>query len=455
MSVLQRAGLASVFFCLCGGPEGTAWDYPHASARDAWRSGTFDPQAPGSAVIAVCSDSHLQFPKSPHFPRFIIDDLNDMRPSPAMLIIVGDMISTASLSFGHVPTEAQKQKARKEFLALKTDLSALAPEIAVRLVPGNHDTYPYEKDAALMREVFPEADAYGVDRVAGVPLIFLNGAHSGDLDPVQQEWLIKVAASLTPDAEAMCFVHQPALGSVIRERGIASGLRRAFAAHRGPLWLIGGHNHRNADTAFALPHTTIVQSSTATCNLTVWGGPERPGYWLYGLRAGRVCARVYRRHNKGWRSAPLAERTKARPLPEPFASTGPMAWRCLVGAGDRAFLRRHKAADAVTWWAYVTELVYAFPTELFPSPLSSLVVLAGLDHTNKDPAKRGRVYLSDDGDEWREVTPEWPSSGHALCRVPAGLTLDKALWVKISGPGYGGGVTVGGFAVHCEAPAKQ
>ena len=81
----------------------------------------------------------------------------------------------------------------------------------------------------------------------------------------------------------------------------------------------------------------------ATCGLHVWGGPEKPGYWVYCLRDGRVAGRIYRRHEKGYRIAPLPARNHPRRIYPPFAELDNVEKKILVGAGDRKFLVSAKA----------------------------------------------------------------------------------------------------------------
>jgi len=85
--------------------------YPHSDARAAASEFAFDATAPGCAWFAACTDSHIAFPKSPEFPRYIIDDLNAMSPPPSLLVVTGDMICSASLSFGQRPNADQRKTA--------------------------------------------------------------------------------------------------------------------------------------------------------------------------------------------------------------------------------------------------------------------------------------------------------------------------------------------------------
>jgi len=421
--------------------------YPYRDAQAAAAALKFDPTAPGCAWFVACTDSHIAFPKSPEFPRYIIDDVNAMTPAPALLAITGDMICSASLSFGNRPNAAQKKTAIKEFEALRDSLKRIERGVPVRFAPGNHDTYPGEVDVALLRSVFPTAKPYSADILAGVHLFFLNGGSSGDLDVNQQAWLGAQAANVPPQAQAILFVHQPALGSVVSERGIGAPVAKAFAHHRGPMWMLSGHGHSNRDSVYQLPNTTIVQTMMATCSPHYWGGPQKPGYWIYCLDNGVVKGRIYRRHPHGYRIMPLPDRSRPQAIPTPFAGLNPILRTILVGQGDREYLKTAKAADVVTWWGYIRDLSYAFPKALFQTPPTRLAVLASLAHTHKDPKRRGHLFLSADGETWREMPLSPAQNGSYVVPIAADIQAAEAIHVRVTGGG-----NLGGFAFLGDAP---
>ena len=427
--------------------------YPYATPAAAFAKLGFDPLAPNAAYFVACTDPHVNADKKAGFPAFVIDDILAMTPPPAFLVITGDMICNASSSFGNRPNADQKEKAREEFRLLKQQLDRLGGKLPIHLVPGNHDTYPGERDAALMRQVFPAIrKPYSYGEIVGVSLFFLNAGSSGDFDPEQQAWLRKTLQHVPLDREAILFVHQPALGAVVNERGIPLALRRIFADYRGPLWMLSGHHHRNWDAVFAIGKTTIVQAAMTTCG-EVWGGPEKPGYWIYCLRGGKVVGRVFRQRDKGYRVAPLPSRDRPRPIVLPFAGLEGIEKKVFVGEGDREFLRSAKAADVVSWWGYVTDVHYAFPASLFPRQPTRIAVLADLALTNKNPKIHGHVRLSADGKTWSEVQPESSARGYTVYAIPPAVAAAETMHVRVTGPGYGGGVTLGGFA-FCGPPEK-
>jgi len=232
----------------------------------------------------------------------------------------------------------------------------------------------------------------------------------------------------------------------VNERGIGTAVAKAFADHRGLLWLLGGHVHSNRDSVFQLPNTTIVQTSMATCSPHYWGGSQKPGYWIYCLDNGVVKGRIYRRHPHGYRVMPLPDRSRTHPIPVPFAGLSPVLHTVLVGEGDREYLTKAKAADVITWWGYIKDLSYAFPNTLFEAPPARLAVLASLAHNHKDPKRRGHLFLSADGADWREVPLSSPSNGSYIVLIPADVQTAEAIHVRITGSG-----NLGGFAFLGEA----
>jgi len=72
-------------------------------------------------------------------------------------------------------------------------------------------------------------------------------------------------------------------------------------------------------------------------------------------------------------------------------------------------------------------------------------VLASLGH--KDPAKRGRVFVSSEGKDWTELPVPTPSQGVYEFPLAGAVSASQRLYVRITGPGFGGGVIVGGLAL--------
>ncbi len=415
--------------------------YLFATLDEAFKSAGYDPNGQSAATFAVCADLHVGKELNGLEPT-LLKELNEMKPAPKFLVIAGDMITNASHSFGNVPNAAQKEKAVTEFQMLKESLKDLSPSIAVKMALGNHDTYPYEKDGALFRSVFTDHPVYGSFTEGGVHFMLLNGGQSGDIDAAQMEWMLKDLAAIPVDQAIVAFVHQPAVGRVVSERGIGLAVKKAFADRTGELWLIGGHGHGNSTSVFQLPKTKLAQVMVTTCNPKVWGDSEHPGYWIYGVDKGHVAVRVFRKLGVGYRVEPPPNSAKAAPIPEPFEKLDGILWKVMVGDGDKPYRVTCKAADVVTWWGYAKELVYRFPlAELKVNP-ARLAILAELG--KKDKKDCSEVSISSDGKSWDPLDLPEPVNSVYLFSLPEKFRSGD-LHLRIIGKGEG--AVVAGFAL--------
>lgn len=420
-----RLGVSLSVFCLTAAAEP---EYAFATLGEAFQGAGFDADAPGTATFVLTADSHYDAKeKRLAVIRPVIDEINAMAVAPAFFAIVGDLIVNGSTSFGQAPGEAQKETARDEFRALQKDLESLRPEVKTHLVLGNHDTYPYERGAELFRSVFAEREPYGSLDVAGLHVVTLNGGHSGVIGPEQSRWLARDVAGRGGEGEVVLLVHQPALGSVVNERGIAPAVRQAFSGHRGPVRLVGGHAHRNSSVVFRLPNTTIVQHTITTCNGEVWGS-EKPGYWVYCVRDGRVVARIFRRLGQGCRVDPEPDLNRAREMRVPFQDRDDLPWRLLIGEDDdRKYLVTGQGGDCETYWFYVRTLVYRLPLTECGFDAATFAVLASLGSGDK----LAKVEVSPDGEAWEQLTIPAARESVYTFSIPESCRQARDLQVKI------------------------
>lgn len=445
---LSRAAMVSLGAgAWCKNVAAAGQSYPFTSAKDAFRAAGFDPADGRSALFAVAADCHYGACHDDGLMP-IIEELNRLRPRPAFFLIDGDLILTASRSFGHRPSDREKQTAIEEFRKCRRHLDRLDRAIRLETVLGNHDTHPGETEPELFHRVFPEHPAYRSFDLAGVHFVLLNGHGDGRIDQRQRQWFTRDIAAVPRDREVVTFVHQPSLGSVANEREIAPAYQQALADHRGPVWAICGHTHRNHDAVFALPHTTIVQASVVCSTQGIWGGPEKPGYWLYLLREGRVVGRVFRRLGQGYRLGPLPDRSRPRPIPKPFEEVEGIRWKVLVGRGDRDYLVQHEANDNVTCWCYVRRLVYRLPLEQANGPVGRLAVLGTFHQTGPKGAATSPLRMSSDRDSWQAA--DLSASKHSVYTfaIPPEMRRAKSLYVEIVKPAaWRGEIHVAGLAL--------
>ena len=416
---------------------------PVTAAREGWleafRAAGFDPAAAGNSVFVVCGDVH--FPQyGQHFPSQI-EAWNAMRPAPQFVALLGDNVCNVSSSFGHTPDAKGLERARKELEGLRAETAKLRKEIPLKLVIGNHDTLPRETDAAFFRKVFPACRPYEAFEVSGICFQIWNGAHDGAIDPAQRVWIGKQCAGLPRDKSVVILVHQPSLGMTERERGIPAMVRAHFSEHTGPLWLLAGHVHSNSIREFALPRTRITQATHVKSVV---------GFWIYGMRDGRITARVYCPVAGACKAQAMPDPARpARPIPLPFEGRDDVVWRLLIGedatATKTAFVRG-KGGDCGTWWFYVNELVYKLPLASRGRGATRFAVLAALSKHRKT-GELPKVYASGSDDDWIE-TPLLESRGaEHLFAIPEGLRKSRELYVRIQSYGHGADTCVGGFAL--------
>lgn len=355
-----------------------------------------------------------------------------MSPPPAFFCVNGDLIITASRSFGRIPDEKEREIARNELKNFKRDIALLNPAIPLKMTLGNHDTHPGEVDPELFWDVFPGYPPYQSFDVGGMHVICLNGHSTGYIDTRQMEWLRNDVASQTETKGIIVLIHQPSMHHTIRERGIPDALSEAFDKHRGSLWLIGGHDHRNSEELFRLNNTVLVQHRITCGADNIWGDDERPGYWIYCLRDGQVVGRIFRKLLKGYRLQPPPEISQAVALPTRIGLQHKAVWACFVGSGDESYRVVTNAADCLNYWMYVKELVYRVPiVKLANREQVNLVLYLAFEDRN-NTGKKGQYYVSSDGSVWQECFPYETTSDSVFLKIKTVGWETNKLFVKFT-----------------------
>jgi hypothetical protein len=363
-----KAGASALLASKVGGAAAVGRDAgasTHATLAGAMASAGFDPTRGDAFVAAFASDVHYGAGDPAMILAPILAELRRMDPLPAFFGIAGDLINKASRSFGDIPGEPQRREALAEFRLLKGALAGLDDRIPLKLALGNHDTYPGEGAPRLFHSVFPDHPEYHSFAVKGVGFVFLNGGSNGGPDAAQRGWFRRQVRALDrPGATLVTVLHQPSLGSMVKERGVTLAIREGLEDARGDLWTIGGHEHRNATDGFRLPHGAVVTQSTITrANPAVWG--EEPGYWLWCFAGGRLVARIFRRVGRDFTVAGPLPLDRVRPLELPFEGRdSQVLFRAMVGEGDTPYLIDHDAGWCLNYWHYVKRLTYRFPLKL-------------------------------------------------------------------------------------------
>lgn len=386
-----------------------ATSHHHASLDQAFASLGFDPRSMDAFTVIWLSDTHYNTGNTENILPPLAAEVERMNPRPAFIGILGDLINTASLAFGVVPTTEHKEKAREEFREFKKhydELSRLAP---VKLTLGNHDTYPDEQNAGLFREVFGSTAVEHAFTEKGVPFIIANGGSSGYLGARQEAWFAKSVKQLhKPDGTLITAIHQPSLGSMVRERGITANAKQALHTAQGDIWQIGGHVHHNEDKVFSLPHgTNLTQAAITAANPAVWG-TNHPGYWTWCFKNGRLIGRIYKQVGdaQSYIVHTAASGESVTPLLLPFEKREDVLWKTLVGENDTPYRVKTEAGWCENFWAYAKQLEYQFPLELSGrqgdgslKARNALVLMSSMAAKGKSMA----LHTSANGQDWKPL----------------------------------------------------
>jgi hypothetical protein len=412
-------------------------DYPFKTLSAAWRAATFDPTAKGAAFFVATSDIH--YPTGAEWLPKIINEVNAIKPRPQFFLVAGDLVLSASIGPGRRPDAKALAAVRDEYQAFGRDIARLHADIPFKCVLGNHDTYPGEKDHALFHTIWPGRPVYESFDCAGVRFLLLNGGPFGSLDDDQLVWATRQLAPVPRDQTIVVVVHQPS-GGILSERGVGRAVTEVLADFTGEAWMICGHAHRNSVSAIRLPHMTLVRTIITTGNGSMWGF-EKPGYWIWCLRDGHVVARIFRRLDQGYRIDRPPDRTKARPLPQPFEGRDDRLWTMLVGQNDQALRVKTEATDYGDAWIKMIDLVYRLPLAQAKGVTTRLAVLGELD--SADPTTPIRVMVSADCATWHELPlPKAERNVYAF-DLPTALRGKGDLFVRITGTVKANGLVAG------------
>ncbi len=417
-------------------------EYPYQSLNEAFKSFNFDPKKKGNSFFVITADVHYGT-KGTDGMVATVNEVNKMNSLPGFYCVNGDMICSASPSFGVNPDGEQRQKAISELNIFKKDADALNSKIQLVLTLGNHDTSPEEVDPEIFWEVFPNQPAYQSFDKSGVHIIKLNGHSTGYLDAEQMEWLVNDVKSIPKKQTVIVLIHQPSMSHRVNERGIPEAISVAFEKHRGLIWLIGGHEHRNAQEIFQLKKTKLIEHQITTGTANLWGGPERPGYWIYCLQDGDVAGRVFRQRFKGYRTEPTPDLTNAKTVPLPFDNLDNILWKVFVGEGDKKYLIDANANNAISFWAYPKELTYRMPLKETNNRSTKIVMLCKyvkMDDINGE----GQYYLSKDLKNWREIESKKAEAETLSFEIPEFFRRAENIYFKFTPAGES---MVGGFAL--------
>ena len=405
--------------------------------KAAFRSVGFDPDASGAQFVVVTSDVHCA--NAPHLDEHVAL-WNALDPKPAAVLALGDL-GNANQCFGHRPdgkwNREKMQPAYEEFRTKVVD--GLRRDVPLKLLVGNHDTSVLEKDCETFRKYFPEHPLTESFVIGDVLFIKLNGGVDAILDEVQRRWFVETARTWPKEKTLVVLVHQPSVGMTARERDIGIYAKIALAERTGETWLWGGHEHRNEFRVFDLPHTRLWVATHPQ---------DREGFWLYGLKDGKVAARVWWRTGDVPRGVAPFESAKAcGEIPVPFQDVEKdILWRTFVGdSAERAARREFSGADNRGWFFYLKNAVYEFPKPEVAPKATRLAVLGVFHGLRKDKSRHETFSFSPDGATWRPVTRTGGIGDTWIFEIPAEMR-DGNIWFRIDAFGMGCDDALSGFA---------
>ena len=267
-----------------------AREYRFSTLPEAERAAGFDPRAPETFSVVWAADVHYGIGNGDKILPPMLREVNALEPRPAFFGIAGDLILSASHSFGQVPDEKQKQKAVAEFRAFKEHLSRVDPPspciwpwATTTPIPARANRRSSMRSFRIGRNITRSRsrESPSCSSTAAAVVCCRRRMHlvpgTGPQTPPAGFYL-----SARP-APAIAGQHG---GGVRRSRGRGE----ALADCRGDLWMVSGHIHYNSDACFRLPHAVITQAAITAGNPAVWG-EEHPGYWIYGFSKGKLAAR--------------------------------------------------------------------------------------------------------------------------------------------------------------------
>ncbi|MGC6464505.1 MAG: metallophosphoesterase family protein [Akkermansiaceae bacterium] len=413
----------------------------------------FDPAEPGSGFIVVLTDLHM----APSFenlrtkeidPR-IIEEVNGMDPGPEMIIVAGDLATAATVFTGKTFTKSDEALARNELEIGMAQLSRFNPEIEIKIIPGNHDTYNFEEDAQLWSE-YSKNDPYQTFQFHGLKFILLNSGHAGSIDPKQQFWFEAEVASASEESEIYVFMHQP-LGSFISGRAMNQSFSRAFRNYRGKVWAGAGHVHVFRFGGYKIhDHCSVVQNITATGSPVAFNGDGKsPGYSLICVKDGKVIHHFHRDVKGGDLVAPPnPDRTEKFPkLPDPFDGLAYPLLICEEGEYRREdYLREITGWDVNgLWWSYVHSLELEFDLSLYRGMAHQLALLGSYTSSFQLISE----FSSDGGDTWLSAENSLVPGKFIYTTIPKAMRSSESVRVRFStdSPRYSFNFFLGGFSL--------
>ena len=414
------------------------------AANDDWkavfRAIGFDPDSPGSHWFAVTADIHaVRFHEqlAAH-----VAEWNAMEPKPDFVAALGDL-GNVNRGFGdHPAPELAAQNAERDFGAIDEILTkGLRGDIRRVYAIGNHDTYIGDDGRVLWLKHFPDQPPYCAFDACGLRFLKWDGGVDGVVGAEQEKWILGECAKCPKDRQLVVLVHQPSVGKCDRERDIGRVAKTAFANRPNVTWMLCGHEHYNNLVRWSLPGGGTLAVATHTM--------DRFGWWAYGVRNGRIVARIFKKTGElSFSCEKMPEDLKSRgKIPLAFDGRADVAWKAFVGTPEEKSCRIkfEKTGDNCGWLFYVGTTLYRFPKGKVAPKATRYAILGNLigKRGTKEPA---RCFLSADGENWTETKRSAVRLNVNEFPIPPELVGAESLWVRYDGFGWGGDECHAGYA---------
>lgn len=405
--------------------------------KRAFRSVGFDPEAPGAQFLVVTGDVHCA--NAPHLDEHVAL-WNALEPKPSAVMVLGDL-GAVNGCFGHRPdAKWHREKACPAYDEFQAKVvRALRKDVPLKLLVGNHDTSIDERDCELFRRYFPGHPPTESFVIGGILFIKLNGGVDAVLDEAQRRWFVETARAWPKEKTLVVLVHQPSVGMTAREYDIGIYSKIALADRTGETWLWGGHEHHNAFRVFDLPHAKY---------RVVTHTRDRDGFWLYGLKDGKVAARLWWQTGSEPEGRRVLDQAKAcGEIPVPFQDVErDVLWRTFLGEpSERSARRTLEGADNRGWFFYLKKAIYAFPKSVVAPTATRLAVLGSFRGKRNDPSVRETFAFSSDGTNWQPVARTGGAGDTWVFAIPEPLRGGD-VWFRIDAFGMECDDALSGFA---------
>ena len=174
------------------------------------------------------------------------------------------------------------------------------------------------------------------------------------------------------------------------------------------------------------------------------------GWWAYGVRDGRIAARIFMDARDGSFSAgKMPDAIPSRgAIPLAWDGRDDVVWKVFVGTPEEKVCRvsfNKPYTDNGSWLCYVGTTVYRFPKGRIAPKAMRYAILGDLVGRHKT-REQSKLFMSADGEIWTEVKRSTVAMKVNEYPIPLELAGAETLWVKYEGFGMSGGDSHGGFA---------